>query len=192
MSKEGCKAGAWVAAALHHASTDCGSRWWVSRTHKLTASEEGSAGHSGSAQTQQRDSQVALLRGGLALPGRGEGSSQPGDRQASRKDSLPHPVAGLNSHWGACPGFCHLLPRISMLILLLTPQSWDSQVTNNQSGSGVLLFCSESIFLPSMSAPGHNYLMLTFSPYPGIWLFYEIAHSHLFNLKSIRQRLHFM
>lgn len=41
-----------------------------------------------------------------------------------------------------------------------------------------------------MSVLGHNYLMLTFSLYPGVWLFYEIAHSLLFNLKSIRQRLH--
>lgn len=118
--------------------------------------------------------------------------SQPGDRQASVKDSLPGlPEAGEGPEprLGDCLAFFHLLPQIAIFILLLTPQSWDSQVTNNQRGNGVL-FCSESIFLHSMSALGHDYLMLRFSPYPGIWLFYEIAHSHLFNLKSIRQRLH--
>lgn len=47
-------------------------------------------------------------------------------------------------------------------------------------------------FLHSVSMLGHHYLMLTFSPDRGMWLFYEIAHCHLFHLKRIRQRLHFM
>ena len=140
--------------------------------------------------TRQRDSQVGSTVG-MASTARQMGSWPPGNRQASRKDSFLHLGAGLNLHWGTCLGFFHLLLHISMLILLLTPQSWDSRVANNQSGNGVL-FCSESIFLHSVSTPGHDYLMLSFSPYPGIWLFYEIAHSHLFNLKSIRQRRHSM
>ena len=137
-----------------------------------------------------KDGQVGST-GGMASTARQMGSPPPGSRQASRKGSFPHPGAGLHLHWGTCLGFSHLLPQISMLTLLSTPQSWDSRVSNDQSGNGVL-FCSESIFLHSVSTLGHACLMLTFSPYPGIWLFYETAHSHLFNLKSIRQRLNSM
>lgn len=185
-SKEGSNAGARQAAALHHRARTVAPGDGFQELE--TDNKWGKVGWVGL--TWQRDSQVGVTAG-TASTARKMGSSPPGNRQASRKDSFLYPGAVLNLHWGTCLGFFHLLLQISMLILLLTPQSWDSQVANNQRGNGVL-FCSESIFLHSVSTPGHECLMLTFSPYPGIWLFYEIAHSHLFNLKSIRQRRHSM
>lgn len=151
MSKEGSQAGVLVARALHRWSTDCVSRDGLVYL-KLT-SEEGSpgrgwgcsGGHSPSIKTQQRGSQVALLWGRLVLPGRGEAQDQEIGRSQWKIPSHT-PGASLNPDWGACPISSILLPQISMLVSLITPQSWDSWVANNQSGNGVL-FCSESVFL---------------------------------------------
>lgn len=99
-----------------------------------------SSRHASSTRPQQRDSQVAGLRGQLELPGRERrGSSGPG-RQASLNGWFsPTPQGRL------APGFFSLLLHISKLILLLTPPTWGSEMANSQSGEGVL-FCSVSIF----------------------------------------------
>lgn len=114
------------------------------------------------------------------------------DKPASREDSfllkLPQDLSGPGHCSAWCPEF---LPAVTKNLFSHspTPNPLDPLTLDNRSTNAVS-FCLESIFLHSESVLGHDYLMLTFSPYTGIWLFYEIAHSHLFNLKSIRQKLH--
>lgn len=114
----------------------------VSRTQTLTANEEESpgpgwgcsSGHSCSAQTQQRASQVA--RGQRVPPGLGEGET------LMRNGHLP--VGADLNPTGPCPRF---LPSVTtkLHVLLLSPPSWSSEIANNQSENGVL-FCSVNTF----------------------------------------------
>lgn len=165
-----------------------------SSTWKLTANEGRLLGqdwgcydgHSCSAQAQKRQAGVPA-EGQRVLPGKERRRSPGLDRQALMKDLLHAPGQAELPLPGFLPSFATNLHAH----LAMNPSILGSSDCQHQCRNGVW-FCSESIFLHSVSTLGHCYLMLMFSPHSGIWLFYEIAHSHLFNLKSIRQGLHFM
>lgn len=108
----------------------------ASRTQTLTAKEKESpgpgwgcsSGHSCSAQIQRRASQVA--RGQRVLPGQQEGEAHT-----------------LGQIW-TLPGPClRFLPSVTtkLHVLLLTPQSWSSEIATNHSENGVL-FCLVNTF----------------------------------------------
>lgn len=146
MSQGGSKAAVLVAAAL---SGDC-----VSASDLLQYPDIDSKGgratkarlgiSSGQALTpallRPNKGTVRWLRvANAARPGR-RGSSGPGRQASLMKAFCPRPKAGLNPGGGLAPGFFHLWPQISTHLLILTPPSWGSQITNTQNGNGIL-FC---------------------------------------------------
>jgi hypothetical protein len=56
----------------------------------------------------------------------------------------------------------------------------------------MVFYFAQSLFLHSLSVPGHGSIMLTFSPYSVIWsAVLGSAHSHLFIDEALDREIHY-